>query len=339
MHPPSNSILAIDSKSIDKILSSKPDTILELVKNAYIAHEIGETILPFSGFLRPDANGPQRIISLPAHISKGKDFLQPITGIKWVSSFPENRKKGLPRASALIVLNDSQTGRAYSIMDATKINIYRTAASATLACKLLLKKPPKKIAIIGAGPINQQTMINLKRQFPSIQTMEIFDKIAGSTKKLIQSVQLKDCSVQEASSLQLAAKNADIVSIATSASSPHIFNPEIFEEGAIILHISLRDIAPEIIKQSFNIVDDRFHVNREHTSINLSSKKKDISDLPNSTIGEILLGKTKVSSKYKLNIVSPFGLGILDLALADYAYQNAIKQGLGTELVDFLDRS
>lgn len=52
--------------------------------------------------IRPGA----RIIALPASIGGETQ----VDGLKWISSFPENIHTGIPRASAVVVLNDRDTG-------------------------------------------------------------------------------------------------------------------------------------------------------------------------------------------------------------------------------------
>ena len=56
------------------------------------------------------------IHAMPAYIPSLES-----AGIKWVSGYPENQKKGLPYISGLLILNDPETGIPISVMDATWI--------------------------------------------------------------------------------------------------------------------------------------------------------------------------------------------------------------------------
>src|SRR3972149_10392509 len=47
-------------------------------------------------------------------------------GIKWVSGYPENYKRGLPYISGLVILNDVETGVPYAIMDCIWVTAMRT---------------------------------------------------------------------------------------------------------------------------------------------------------------------------------------------------------------------
>src|SRR4030042_1028614 len=60
-------------------------------------------------------------------------------GMKWVSGYPENQKRGLPYITGLLVLNDVETGIPYAVMDCTWITAYRTGAATGLSAKYLAR--------------------------------------------------------------------------------------------------------------------------------------------------------------------------------------------------------
>ena len=49
-------------------------------------------------------------------------------GMKWVSGFPANVRKGLPSIAALIILNDPENGLPLAVLDGTYITALRTVA-------------------------------------------------------------------------------------------------------------------------------------------------------------------------------------------------------------------
>src|SRR5260370_41450663 len=52
----------------------------------------------------------------------------------------------------------------------------------------------------------------------------------------------------------------DLILFTTVASTPHIADVALFEHNPLVLHISLRDLTPEILLRSQNVVDDVEHV-------------------------------------------------------------------------------
>jgi len=131
---------------------------LQLVARAYQAHHQHQTVNPDSYFLRFPDSDRNRIIALPATIATPE--LQ-VSGIKWIASYPANLNKGLERASAVIILNDAETGYPFAVMEGAQISAMRTAASAVLGadhCSNLGRRA-KSVAFVGGGLISR-TILN-----------------------------------------------------------------------------------------------------------------------------------------------------------------------------------
>ncbi|MFX1271571.1 MAG: ornithine cyclodeaminase family protein, partial [Promethearchaeota archaeon] len=75
-------------------------------------------------------DGDNFIHAMPAYIPALKS-----AGMKWVSGFPENEKRGLPYISGLLILNDSETGLPISVMDCIWITAMRTGAATAVSAK------------------------------------------------------------------------------------------------------------------------------------------------------------------------------------------------------------
>ncbi|RUY26967.1 MULTISPECIES: ornithine cyclodeaminase family protein [unclassified Mesorhizobium] len=74
-----------------------------------------------------------------------------LTGVKIGSFWSGNPARGLPRHNSTIVLLDHNTGRLRAVIEAGKVNAYRTAAADAVAADLLARKQAKVLAIFGAG--------------------------------------------------------------------------------------------------------------------------------------------------------------------------------------------
>ena len=92
-------------------------------------------------------------------------------GIKWVSGYPENHKRGLPYITGLLILNDVETGIPYSVMDCTWITAYRTGAASALAAKYLARPESKTAGILACGVQGRTNLEALKVLFPSSALM------------------------------------------------------------------------------------------------------------------------------------------------------------------------
>jgi ornithine cyclodeaminase len=296
---------------------------------------LGRTAVPHSVFLRFPGDDRNRIIALPAFLG-GR---QAVSGVKWVSSFPGNVEQGLDRASAAIILNSMQTGVPEAFVEASAISARRTAASAALAAATLSSPTPETaVSLLGCGPINFEVLTYLLAALPELDTVTLYDlnperAESFAAKALAKWPGLKVDVAQRAEDALAAHK---LVGLATTATVPHL-GTEYCRPGTLVLHLSLRDLTAESVLSSVNIVDDADHVCRAATSLHLAEQKTGSRDFISSSLGEVLISGTPyVRDEESLTVFSPFGLGCLDLAVADLVRREAQSRGLGTTLAGFL---
>jgi N-[(2S)-2-amino-2-carboxyethyl]-L-glutamate dehydrogenase len=332
-------ILLLKGDLIVSLFQGRELEILQAIKSAYQIHAKSDSSLPHSNFLRFPNNEKDRIIALPAYLGGDAN----IAGLKWIASFPGNLALGMERASAVLILNSAKTGHAQAILESSVISAKRTAASAAIGAKQL--KGQQKLLVlglIGTGLINFEIFRFLLNTCPEIETIIVYDLSQERAEQFKEKChQLsKEVKITIATESSTVFKNSSIVSFATTATKPHILDLSQCQKGTIILHISLRDLSPEIILTADNIVDDIDHASRAQTSIHLAELSTGNRDFIRTTLGDILNGVAPLKQDdSKLTIFSPFGLGILDLALGQLAYKLAIEQNLGKTIESFLPTS
>ena len=101
--------------------------------------------------------------------------------------------------------------------------------------------------------------------------------------------------------------------------------------------MSLRDICPNVILASQNIVDDIDHCLKARTSVHLSEMETGNRDFIAGTLVDVL--ENKVELDHKPRIFSPFGLGILDLAVGDLVLEAAVSSGEAIAFPNFFSNS
>jgi N-[(2S)-2-amino-2-carboxyethyl]-L-glutamate dehydrogenase len=332
-------ILLLKGNEIANLFQHRDREILAAVKNAYQIHAKGESWLPHSSFVRFPNNEKDRIIALPAYVGGDIDT----AGMKWIASFPGNLALGMERASATLMLNSTQTGHTKAIMESSIISAKRTAASAAIGAEQL--KGDRKLTtlgLIGTGLINFEIVRFLLNTCPEIETIYIYDlSLERAEQFKSKCYQLTDrVKIEIATDASTIYQKSSVISFATTATKPHVTDLSQCQPGTIILHISLRDLSPEIILAADNIVDDIDHASRAQTSIHLAEIATGNRDFVRTTIGDILNDDAPARlDNGKFPIFSPFGLGVLDLALGQLAYNLAIEQQVGETIDSFLPTS
>lgn len=151
-------LLYLSRADVESVALDMP-TVISLLEAAFKEKGHGRVEMPPKPGIhtRPDAF----IHAMPAFIPALKS-----AGIKWVSGYPENSKRGLPYISGLLVLNDDETGLPYVVMDCTWITAYRTGAATALAAKYLARKQSQVAGILACGVQGRTNLIALATLFP-----------------------------------------------------------------------------------------------------------------------------------------------------------------------------
>jgi 2,3-diaminopropionate biosynthesis protein SbnB/2,3-diaminopropionate biosynthesis protein SbnA len=324
----------VDGRTVARLLQANPQACIDDVRQAYLAHHAGQTINPDSYFLRfPDAPA-NRIIALPASL-KGT---RPVSGIKWISSFPGNTACGLQRASAVLVLNDPSTGYAFACLEASHISAMRTAASAVLGAYWMNRRQRSvgRVAFIGAGFIARTILDVLVSDGWTMQGVSVHDLDEPSVNGLLEHAAMVHQLPAIATDLP-ASLDADLVVFATTAPSPYVLEP-VFRPGQIILNISLRDLGPQVIAAADNILDDVEHCLKAQTSPDLAVQHYQDRSFITGTLAQLMQGEVELCPD-KPAIFSPFGLGVLDLAVGQRIYRQALAEGCAHVVTDFFFES
>src|SRR5438477_5871021 len=324
----------INGKTVFDIVRAHRSECIEIVREAYLAHADGQSVNPDSYFLQFPDKPDCRIIALPAYLGKNFD----VAGLKWIASYPTNIQRGFPRASAVLVLNSYETGYPLAILESSIISAARTAASAVLAAHWLSGQSSRahSLGIVGTGFIARYVYDFLVDTGWAIEEVRLYDASPVESEKFRRTA----CRVERHRSVQVVPDVAELLGASglivftTVASAPHIADTSLFDHNPLVLHISLRDLAPEILLRSQNVVDDVEHVLTANTSPHLTEQQAGNRDFVTGTLAEIMLGRRAVNRTRPV-IFSPFGMGILDVAVGKWVYDRAVATGRDQRVSDF----
>ena len=86
-------------------------------------------------------------------------------GIKVISDFYDNDKRGLARMSGLVCLFDGMSGHPQAVLEAGHLTDLRTGAGTALAARYLARANSRVLALIGAGRVARNQLAALAEVF------------------------------------------------------------------------------------------------------------------------------------------------------------------------------
>lgn len=326
----------ISGSPVKKLIDENKKQVFDAVAEAYRLHSSGDSVNPDSYFLRYPDKPSSRIIALPAHLGGAVQK----SGIKWISSFPENTASNLARASAVLILNDATTGYPIACIEASLISATRTAASAALAAEHITPNPFEgTLSVSGTGVIARTTiewLLFRNWNFGKINLYDLNHNEAEHFAKWLRDEHNLHADIQD--SLENSVHDASLVLFTTTTLKPYLDDEKLFEHCPTVLHLSLRDICENVILASQNIVDDVDHCLKANTSLHLTEIATGNRDFISGTLVDVMEKKVTPDPN-KPRIFSPFGLGVLDLAVGNFILEAAISSDEAIALPDFFSNS
>ena len=329
--PPEFSV--ISGAQVQQILQGRERQIMALIETTYLVHGAGDSVNPPSYFLRLPDRPSSRIIALPASIGGQMR----VDGLKWISSFPGNVDVGIPRASAVLILNDHDTGYPFACLESSIISATRTAASAALAADWLSRNRslPLRVGFVGTGLIARYIHTFLTGTgwtFDDVGVHDLSPESAAGFGSYLEHSGSGEITVYD--SVEELIRASDLVIFATVAAAPHVIDPSWFDHHPVVLHVSLRDLAPEVLLTATNIVDDVEHCQKASTSTHLTEQATGDRNFLDGTLSDVIAGRVTIPADRTV-VFSPFGLGVLDLAVGKFVYDEVVRTGALTVIDDF----
>jgi ornithine cyclodeaminase/alanine dehydrogenase-like protein (mu-crystallin family) len=267
------------------------------------------------------------IHAMPAFISSMRS-----AGIKWVSGYPENSKRGLPYISGLLILNDVETGIPYAVMDCTWITAARTGAASALSAKYLARPDSKSAGILACGVQGRTNLRAVACLFP-LEKVFAYDVVPEVEEAFIAEMRKEfDLEFHGVDDPEKAVVSSDVV--VTSGPILKHPNPTIQEDwlqsGSFASAVDFDSYwsGPAMAQVDLLSTDDHAQF-QYYKSVGYFGQTPD----PYADLGEIVAGiKPGRQSQGERTMAINLGLAIDDMAVAPEIYARASMMGLGTNL-------
>jgi ornithine cyclodeaminase/alanine dehydrogenase-like protein (mu-crystallin family) len=253
-------------------------------------------------------------------------------GIKWVSGYPENHRRGLPYISGLLILNDDETGLPLAVMDCTWITGMRTGAATALAARYLARPDSAIVGILGCGVQGRTNLEALRVLFP-LRRVLAYDSVPENAERYVVEVQTRwgfDATVVREP--REAVAGCDIVVTAGPILRvPHAtIQAGWLDAGAFASLVDFDSYwSGEALRQTDKFCTDDVPQLEYYRSMGY------FRDIPPvyASLGELVTGrKPGRESPGERTMTCNLGLALDDLATAPIVYRRALELGLGTWL-------
>jgi len=236
-------------------------------------------------------------------------------GLKAVTFYPSNVKRGIPTHMATIFLVDPQTGTPLAIMDGRLITEMRTAAVSAAATKVLAFPAAKILAILGSGVQSRShaEALQLVRNFEEIR---VWSPTKEHAERFAKEVGGKAMSAEEA------VRGADVIVTTTNSKTP-VLKGSWLKPGCHVNAIgACRPDWSELDDEAMSnvvFVDSREGAMKESGDVILSDAKI------YAELGEALAGKVP-SRANETTIFKSLGMAVEDIAAAMLVYRKLISE-------------
>ena len=236
-------------------------------------------------------------------------------GLKAVTFYPSNVKRGIPTHMATIFLVDPQTGTPLAIMDGRLITEMRTAAVSAAATKVLAFPAAKILAILGSGVQSRShaEALQLVRNFEEIR---VWSPTKEHAERFAKEVGGKAMSAEEA------VRGADVIVTTTNSKTP-VLKGSWLKPGCHVNAIgACRPDWSELDDEAMSnvvFVDSREGAMKESGDVILSDAKI------YAELGEALAGKVP-SRGNETTIFKSLGMAVEDIAAAKLVYRRLISE-------------
>ena len=178
--------------------------IIDVVHGAFREKGEGRAEMPPKPGIHPTEDG--FIHAMPAYLAGLSG-----AGLKWVSAYPENKARGLPQITGLIVLNDPTSGLPLAVMDCTWITAMRTAAATAVAARHLARPDSRTLGMIGCGVQARTNLEALLCDFP-IERVHAYDHRMSNTTRYASEMNARfGVEVVPAESPEQAVRDMDLI--------------------------------------------------------------------------------------------------------------------------------
>jgi ornithine cyclodeaminase/alanine dehydrogenase-like protein (mu-crystallin family) len=306
---------------------------IEVMRDALGALARGKALVPLRLVMRmPDASGFLGVMPGQIDADGGRGGA---LGMKAVSVFPGNARRGIDTHQGAVLLFESDTGRLSALMDGATITAIRTAAVSGVATDLLANRDASELAILGAG-VQARTHLEAIAEVRPLRRVRVWSRNPEHAADLVKTSAARyGATIDAVPTAELAVRGADVVATVTSSPEP-VLQRAWVKDGAHINAVgssipTTREIDTATMKAARLFVDRRESALNEAGDILMPVREGAFAaDHIQAELGEVIIGSDPGRrSAAELTLFKSLGLAVEDVAAAAFILRRAQETGAG----------
>jgi alanine dehydrogenase len=234
----------------------------------------------------------------------------------------------------ILILSDREGGEIRAIMDEDWCHAVRTAAAATVACRLLARKNAAIMAMLGAGDTARAAVPVMAKAFP-LKEVRVTSRTPESRQNYAKEIGREySLNIRPVDSTEEALRSADLAVSATTTSSPFVKGSWL-GEGITVYSIGKhQELESDFYKEADKFVVDSWEHCKNKSDLQRMLKEKFLTEKDlYAELPELLAGKKPGrQSDHERIFIRAIGLVNQDIAMAHYVYRSALENSIGTRL-------
>jgi alanine dehydrogenase len=259
-------------------------------------------------------------------------------GAKLVTVYHDNHLLGLPSHLATIVLLDPATGARLAVVDGRYITEARTAAVSAVSVRHLARPDAGVLALVGSG-VQAGSHLEAIGCVRSLREVRVWSPTPAHREQFAHAHQGRTrARLVVSSTAREAVRGADIVVLATSATTPVVESDDIGPGSHVVgvgaCRPTQREMATGLVARARVFVDSRAGALAEAGDllIPIGEGAIDASHIAGE-LGDVVLGRLPGRTDGdSITIFKSLGMAVEDVIAARLAFEEATRLGLGQRL-------
>jgi alanine dehydrogenase len=326
-------LLVLGRTDLERLLT--PLEVIEVLADAFAGYARGLAAVPPRSGSPVTDDGVLMVMPAALRASEGRPG---VAGAKLLTVHTGNRARGVPTIHATYALIDATTGTPLAILEGTFITAIRTGATSALAARLLARPDSRRVTCFGAG-VQARFQLHCLATVLPLAEVEIVGRDPDRARAFAETMARElGLAVTVSSDARGAVRTADVVTCATTSSTPVVFGADL-PTGAHVDAVGayrpdMRELDTDAVRRARVVVDTYAGALEEagDVMIPLAEGAIDRGHI-RGELAELVVGaRPGRQDAAEVTVFKSVGFALEDLVTARLAYRLASERDLGSRV-------